>query len=58
MRGRRIAGALLYGDIHGAGILYRLYREAIEIDEVTIATVTDREIVRVLNPFVARQEGE
>ena len=58
MRGRRIAGALLYGDIHGAGILYRLYRDAIEIDEVTIATVTDREIVRVLNPFVARQEGE
>ncbi len=29
-RGARLAGALLYGDISGAGMFYRLYREGVE----------------------------
>jgi len=32
----RLAGALLYGDISGAGLFYRLYREAIHLGDETL----------------------
>lgn len=34
LRGGRLAGALLYGDITGAGIYYRLYRDAVDVSGV------------------------
>jgi NADPH-dependent 2,4-dienoyl-CoA reductase/sulfur reductase-like enzyme/Fe-S-cluster-containing hydrogenase component 2 len=36
LRRGRLAGALLFGDISGAGILYRLYRDQTQIDEEAV----------------------
>ena len=33
LRRGRLAGALLYGDISGAGVFYRLYRDGVEVGE-------------------------
>jgi hypothetical protein len=33
LRRGRLAGALLFGDISGAGVFYRLYRDGVEVGE-------------------------
>jgi NAD(P)H-nitrite reductase large subunit len=33
-RDRRLVGAVLYGDVSGAGVYYRLYRESIDLGDV------------------------
>ena len=48
----RLLGALLYGDITGAGTLYRLYRAGQVVDPDVLGTVADQEIERVLGPWV------
>ena len=37
LRGGRLAGALLYGDVSGAGAFYRLYREQSPVEDETLA---------------------
>jgi nitrite reductase (NADH) large subunit len=53
----RLVGALLYGDITGAGTLYRLYRSGRVIDPDVLGTVDDRELERVLGPWVMPLEA-
>jgi NADPH-dependent 2,4-dienoyl-CoA reductase/sulfur reductase-like enzyme/ferredoxin len=36
LRRGRLAGALLFGDISGAGVLYRLYRDQTQVDEEAV----------------------
>jgi NAD(P)H-nitrite reductase large subunit len=36
LRRGRLAGALLFGDISGAKILYRLYRDRTQVDEEAV----------------------
>jgi len=33
-RDRRLVGAVLYGDVSGAGVYYRLYRESVDLGDV------------------------
>ena len=50
-RAGRVLGALLYGDIGGAGTLCRLVRAGRELDQGLLGRVDDREIERVLGPL-------
>jgi NAD(P)H-nitrite reductase large subunit/ferredoxin len=49
----RLAGALLYGDVSGAGILYRLYREGVEVGDRIPAELEERSMESVLAPLIA-----
>jgi NAD(P)H-nitrite reductase large subunit len=51
-RGRSLVGAVLYGDISGAGTFYRLYRERTEIDDTVLRQLTDTEAEPVLFEYV------
>ena len=42
LRPGRLAGALLFGDISGAGIFYRLYRDGVEIGDEIVAELEER----------------
>ena len=48
----RLAGALLYGDISGAGIFYRLYRERVELGDGVAAELKEKGERLVLGPLI------
>ena len=45
-RSGRLVGALLYGDVSGAGTYYRLYREAIDLNEGALEDLAVRAMRR------------
>jgi NAD(P)H-nitrite reductase large subunit len=49
----RLAGALLFEDISGAGIFYRLYREAIPVDDAVAAELEEQDARWVFGPLLA-----
>jgi NAD(P)H-nitrite reductase large subunit len=49
----RLAGALLYGDVSGAGILYRLYREGVDVGDGIAAELEEKRLESVLAPLIA-----
>jgi NAD(P)H-nitrite reductase large subunit len=51
-RAGRVVGAVLYGDIAGAGVLYRLYRDAVDIETVPRARLTERYAVGELSALL------
>lgn len=48
----RLAGALLYGDISGAGVLYRLYRDGVDVGDRIAAALEERNVEWVLAPLI------
>lgn len=54
----RLAGALLYGDISGAGIFYRLYRDGVNLGDGIAAELQERNEQWVLGPLVHAAEVE
>jgi NAD(P)H-nitrite reductase large subunit/ferredoxin len=51
--GGRLVGALLYGDITGAGIFYRLYRDGVDLGAITMAGLTERRVAETLGALLA-----
>ncbi len=49
----RLAGALLYDDISGAGLFYRLYRERVDLGEGIATRLEEQGAVRVFSPLLA-----
>jgi NAD(P)H-nitrite reductase large subunit/ferredoxin len=48
----RLAGALLYGDVSGAGILYRLYRDGVDVGDRIAAQLEEQSLESVLAPLI------
>ena len=51
--GSRLRGALLFGDISGAGLLYRLYREPVEVNREIREQLDNNNFARLLHPLVS-----
>ena len=43
-RDGRLVGALLYGDVTGAGVYYRLYREGVDLGDAALEDLTGRQL--------------
>jgi NAD(P)H-nitrite reductase large subunit len=56
LNGGRLAGALLYGDVSGAGILYRLVRDKVQLGENLSAELEENDEKRVLGAMLPRPE--
>jgi NAD(P)H-nitrite reductase large subunit len=52
LRRGRLAGALLYGDISGAGVFYRLYRDGVEVGEEIVAELGERTAAWALGSLI------
>jgi NAD(P)H-nitrite reductase large subunit len=52
LRRGRLAGALLYGDISGAGVFYRLYRDGVELGEEIVAELGERTAAWTLRSLI------
>jgi NAD(P)H-nitrite reductase large subunit len=48
----RLAGALLYGDVSGAGVLYRLYRDGVDVGDRIPAELEEKRLESVLAPLI------